>query len=201
MSSKPWPFSEAQMDADSEHERPQSARYIRFGPYQVDRQRQQVMRKGVRLKMHGKVYQVLLALIEKQGQIVTREEIKQALWPGNTYVNYDANVNTTLNKLRQVLGDSSEQPIYIETIPRKGYVFLGQAEYSTAPFAIPVEVEEPDDPAARGKASGAEIGAPPEVSSRWLTVGIIVLILAGILLGAGIATLWMSHVSGGGKFF
>jgi DNA-binding winged helix-turn-helix (wHTH) protein len=159
------------------------------------------MRKGVRLKMHGKVYQVLLALIEKQGQIVTREEIKQALWPGNTYVNYDANVNTTLNKLRQVLGDSSDQPIYIETIPRKGYVFLGQAEYSTAPFPLAPEGEEPGDPAARGKASGAESGAPAEVSSRWLTLGIIVLILAGILLGAGIATLWMSHVSGGGKFF
>lgn len=159
------------------------------------------MRKGTRLKMHGKVYQVLLALIEKQGQIVTREEIKQALWPGNTYVNYDANVNTTLNKLRQVLGDSSERPIYIETIPRKGYVFLGQAEYSTAPFALADEREEPDDPATRERTSGAGIGAPPEVSSRWLTLGIIVLILAGILLGAGIATLWITHFSGGGKFF
>lgn len=159
------------------------------------------MRKGVRLKMHGKVYQVLLALIQKQGQIVTREEIKQRLWPGNTYVNYDANVNTTLNKLRQVLGDSSERPVYIETIPRKGYVFLGQAEYSTAPFAVPEATEEANDSAAQQKSPEEQEGGAGEVSSRWLTIGIIVLILTGIVLGAGIATLWMSHTSGTGKFF
>jgi len=81
-----------------------SSRYIRFGPFQVDQQRQEVSKNGVRLKLQGKVYQVLLALIEKQGEVVTREELRFRLWPADTHVNYDANVNTTVNKLRQALG-------------------------------------------------------------------------------------------------
>jgi len=85
-----------------------NARYIRFGPFQVDQQRQEVCKSGSRLKLQGKVYQVLLALIEKQGEFVTREELRMRLWPADTHVNYDANVNTTVNKLRQALGDSSD---------------------------------------------------------------------------------------------
>src|SRR5215467_15001436 len=89
----------------------QDYRYIRFGPFQIDRQRQQVSRSGTRLKVQGKVYQVLLALISKHGQVVTREELKQALWPSDTHVNFDANVNTTVNKLRQILGHSIDKPV------------------------------------------------------------------------------------------
>src|SRR5215813_9765749 len=106
------------------------SRYIRFGPFQVDQHRQEVTRNGIRLKLQGKVYQVLLALIEKQGEVVTREELRLRLWPADTHVNYDANVNTTVNKLRQALGDSSDKPLYIETIPRKGYSLLVQPEIS-----------------------------------------------------------------------
>src|SRR5215813_5172884 len=95
-----------------------TGRYIHFGPFQIDQQRQEVSRNGSRLKLQGKVYQVLMALIEKPGEVVTREELRQRLWPAETHVNYDANVNTTVNKLRQALGDSSDKPLYIETIPR-----------------------------------------------------------------------------------
>src|SRR5690349_22605125 len=105
-------------------------RYIRFGPFQVDQHREEVTRNGARLKLQGKVYQVLLALIEKQGEVVTREELRVRLWPADTHVNYDANVNTTVNKLRQALNDSSEKPLYIETIPRKGYCLIVQPEVS-----------------------------------------------------------------------
>src|SRR5947209_8532487 len=82
-----------------------TSRYIRFGPFQIDQQRQEVTRNGSRLKLQGKVYQVLMALIEKQGEVVTREELRTRLWPADTHVNFDANVNTTVNKLRQALGD------------------------------------------------------------------------------------------------
>src|SRR6266436_4171856 len=112
-----------------------SSRYIRFGPFQVDQQRQEVSKNGARLKLQGKVYQVLLALIEKQGEVVTREELRFRLWPADTHVNYDANVNTTVNKLRQALGDSSEKPLYIETIPRKGYCLIVPPEFADAPVA------------------------------------------------------------------
>src|SRR4029077_10028827 len=83
--------------------RPFSSRYIRLGPFQVDQRRQEVTKNGVRLKLQGKVYQVLLALIETQGEVVTREEIRVRLWPMDTHVDYDSNVNTAVNKLRRAL--------------------------------------------------------------------------------------------------
>src|SRR5882672_2158843 len=107
-----------------------SGRYVHFGPFRIDQQRQEVTRDGARLKLQGKVYQVLLTLLEKPGEVVTREELRFRLWPADTHVNYDANVNTTVNKLRQALGDSSDKPLYIETIPRKGYCLLVQPEVS-----------------------------------------------------------------------
>ncbi len=109
------------------------ARYIRFGPFQIDQQRQEVTKSGSRLRLQGKVYQVLLALVEKQGDVLTREELRLRLWPNETHVNYDANVNTTVNKLRQALGDSCDKPIYIETVPRKGYCLVVQPEFTEFP--------------------------------------------------------------------
>src|SRR5258706_3813566 len=107
-----------------------SGRYIHFGPFQIDQQRQEVTRNGSRLKLQGKVYQVLLTLLEKPGEVVTREELRIRLWPADTHLNYDANVNTTLNKLRPAPCDSSDQPLYIHTIPRKGYCLLVLPEVS-----------------------------------------------------------------------
>src|ERR1700704_6420128 len=110
-----------------------SGRYVKFGPFRIDQQRQEVTRSGSRLKLQGKVYQILLTLLEKPGEVVTREELRVRLWPADTHVNYNANVNTTVNKLRQALGDSSDKPLYIETIPRKGYCLLVQPEASDKP--------------------------------------------------------------------
>src|SRR5262249_40868354 len=161
--------------------------YVRFGPFHVDRQRQQVTRGGSKLRLQGKVYQVLIVLLQKQGEVVTREELKQALWPADTHVNYDANVNTTVNKLRQALGESTEKPTYIETIPRRGYSFIGTAEFSEAPFETAGGAG-----GGVGHTTGDEAGVPaPPQSNRWLTLIIIGLILAGVLLGAGAATLWI----------
>src|SRR5437867_1759167 len=89
-----------------------TGRYIHFGPFRIDQQRQEVTRNGARLKLQGKVYQTLLTLLEKPGEVVTREELRARLWPADTHVNYDANVNTTVNKLRMALGDSSDKPLY-----------------------------------------------------------------------------------------
>ena len=125
-----------------------TSRYIRFGPFQVDQQRQEVTKNGSRLRLQGKVYQVLLALIEKQGEVVTREELRQRLWPADTHVNYDANVNTTVNKLRQALGDSSDKPLYIETIPRKGYCLIVPPEFADQPMIAAAIPEKPQAPRA-----------------------------------------------------
>ena len=168
------------------------ARYVRFGPFCIDQNRQQVSRNGVRLRLQGKVYQVLMVLLQKQGEVVTREELKQALWPADTHVNYDANVNTTVNKLRQALGESTEKPVYIETIPRKGYSFINTAEFSETPFpAIAGKLRESETLDAGGSGESSHAQAPR--SNKWFTVIIVGLILAGMLLGAGVATYWISH--------
>src|ERR1700688_3703114 len=166
-----------------------TSRYIRFGPFQVDQQRQEVSKNGARLKLQGKVYQALLALIEKQGEVVPREDLRMRLWPADTHVNYDANVNTTVNKLRQALSDSSDKPLYIETIPRKGYCLIVAIELADG--LVAVTAAEPangtNDPKST---SGA--GESPK-SDLWITVGVIGLILAGMLLGAAITKLWIFH--------
>ena len=165
-----------------------SSRYIRFGPFQVDQQRQEVSRNGVRLKLQGKVYQVLLALIEKQGEVVTRDELRLRLWPADTHVNYDANVNTTVNKLRQALGDSSDKPLYIETIPRRGYCLVVRPEFADVPMAV-VAVA-----AANGVNGKAQTESAKSANTDiWMTLGIIGLILGGMLLGAAITKLWIYH--------
>src|SRR5271168_3896950 len=122
---------------------PSGPRFMRFGPFQVDQQRQEVTKNGSRLKLQGKVYQVLVALLDKPGEVVTREELRQRLWPADTHVNYDANVNTTVNKLRQALGDSTEKPLYIETIPRKGYCLVVASEASDV-NAAPAQETAPE---------------------------------------------------------
>src|SRR5205807_2417673 len=81
----------------------------------------------------GKVCQVLVTLLERHGEIVTREELRTRLWGSDTHVNFDANVNTTVNKLRQILGDSNEQSIYVQTIPRRGYSFIAPVEFLDQP--------------------------------------------------------------------
>lgn len=171
-----------------------SGRYIHFGPFQIDQQRQEVSKGGSRLKLQGKVYQVLLALLEKPGEVVTREELRQRLWPAETHVNYDANVNTTVNKLRQALGDSPDNPLYIETIPRKGYCLVVQPDVSNkseASVALrPAAPQESAKPAPE-----PSTGSAFSKSDMWITLGIIGLILAGMLLGAGITRLWISHIT------
>ncbi|HET8966510.1 MAG TPA: winged helix-turn-helix domain-containing protein [Candidatus Acidoferrum sp.] len=107
------------------------SRYLCFGGFQLDTQRELLFKDGSKVRLPGKVFQTLVALLEKPGEVVTREALREKLWPQGTFVNYDANVNTTVNKLRLVLGDSPDQPAYIETIPRLGYCFVGSVERKT----------------------------------------------------------------------
>lgn len=171
-----------------------TGRYIHFGAFQIDQTREEVSRNGTRLKLQGKVYQVLLALLEKPGEVVTREELRQRLWPADTHVNYDANVNTTVNKLRQALGDSSEKPLYIETIPRKGYCLLIEPKVSDRP-ASPIFLQAEPAAASEKNSQHDTSGNVLSKSDIWIVLGVIGLILAGMLLGAGITQLWISHIA------
>jgi DNA-binding winged helix-turn-helix (wHTH) protein len=171
-----------------------SGRYVQFGPFQIDQQRQEVTRHGSRLKLQGKVYQVLLTLLEKPGEVVTREELRMRLWPADTHVNYDANVNTTVNKLRQALGDSSDKPLYIETIPRRGYCLLVQPEISDKSVAA-LYVHDKKIEDSGNAVSQMSGGFTISKSDIWVILGVIGLILAGMLLGAGITRLWITHAA------
>jgi DNA-binding winged helix-turn-helix (wHTH) protein len=171
-----------------------SGRYIHFGPFRIDQQRQEVSREGSRLKLQGKVYQTLIILLEKSGEVVTREELRTRLWPADTHVNYDANVNTTVNKLRQALGDSSDKPIYVETIPRKGYCLLVQPAVSNLPGN---SRHSPTENSAEGSHQSTQAAGPLRFakSDLLIVLGAIGLILAGMFLGAGIMRLWINHAS------
>jgi DNA-binding winged helix-turn-helix (wHTH) protein len=165
------------------------SRYIRFGIFHLDLRREELLRDGTRVKLQGKVFQTLAALLEKPGEVVTREALRVRLWPSDTHVNYDANVNTTVNKLRQVLGDSPEQPAFVDTIPRKGYSFVAKIEYLDHPEPRPVPL-----PSAALAVTGSEsdhrkaetVLPHAALHSKWFTAGVITLILAGVLFGAAL---------------
>ncbi len=176
-----------------------AGRYVHFGPFLLDQQRQEVTQDGAKLKLQGKVYQILVALLEKPGEVVTREELRMRLWPADTHVNYDANVNTTVNKLRQALGDSSENPLYIETIPRKGYCLLVRSDVSDKPGATLLAPYRSSAVSAKEPLGGA-YSFKFLRADFWIILGVIGLILAGMLLGAGIMRLWFFHVSPASAF-
>jgi len=165
-----------------------TSRYVRFGPFHIDQQRQQVYRNGSRLRLQGKVFQVLMVLLQKQGEVVTREELKQALWPADTHVNYDANVNTTVNKLRQALGESTDKPLYIETIPRKGYSFIAKIEYADRPPAseVPPTKESLPVTASAEHAAGKPSFFRTALLSRWFAAGVVTLVIVSMLFGAAL---------------
>jgi DNA-binding winged helix-turn-helix (wHTH) protein len=154
------------------------ARYVRFGSYDLDLQRQELYRDGLRVPLPRKVFEVLLVLIEKPGAIVTREALRARLWPPDSRVNYNANVNTTVNKLRQVLGDSTNQPTFVETIPRRGYSFIAKTQFADEPCA---REERPYLAASSGSLKPV---SPANRQSTWFVIRVAALLLVGILLGA-----------------
>jgi TolB-like protein/DNA-binding winged helix-turn-helix (wHTH) protein/Flp pilus assembly protein TadD len=101
-----------------------SPRLVRFETFEVDLRAGELRKAGVRVKLAGQSFQVLAILLESPGEVVTREELQKRLWP-DTFVDVDHNLNTAINKIREVLGDSAESPRFVETLPRRGYRFIG----------------------------------------------------------------------------
>lgn len=111
------------------------ARVIRFATFEVDLQAGEVHKGGLKLKLSGQPFQVLAILLEHPGAVVTREELQKRLWP-DTFVDVDHNLNTAINKIREVLGDSAENPRFVETLPRRGYRFIHPLVEETATTSI-----------------------------------------------------------------
>jgi len=101
---------------------------LRFGPYEVDLHTHELWKHGVRVKLVGQPFEILAVLVRRPGELVTREELRAQLWPGDTFVDFDHGLNAAVNKLRDALCDSAEDPKYIETLPRRGYRFVAGVE-------------------------------------------------------------------------
>lgn len=99
---------------------------IRFGVFELHLRSGELRKSGIKIKLQEQPFQILVTLLERPGEIVTREELQKRLWPGDTFVDFDLSLNSAVKKLRQALGDDSENPRFIETLYRRGYRFIGQ---------------------------------------------------------------------------
>ncbi len=108
------------------------ARLLRFGVFEVDLQACELRKQGRKIKLQKQPCQILAILLEHSGEVVTREEFRKCLWPSDTFVDFDHSLNTGVMRLREVLADSSENPVFIETLPRRGYRFIAPVDPSGA---------------------------------------------------------------------
>jgi DNA-binding winged helix-turn-helix (wHTH) protein len=161
-----------------------------FGDFELDVQEQRLSRAGQNVKIPGKIYQAMLVLVESPGDLVTRDQIRSRLWPRDALLNYDANVNTTVNKLRQVLGDSSEGSNFIQTVPRRGYSFIAPVRYADAPAVKPSEGRGGDAANARGFAAIGE-ALRSERARIWFTASVVTWLTVAVLFAG--AMLWHAH--------
>src|SRR5215467_8426113 len=101
-----------------------SSAILRFGVFEADLRAGELRKQGKRVKLQEQPFQVLTVLLQRPGEVVTREELRNQNWPPDTFVDFDNSLNTAINKLRETLGDSADNPRFIETLPRRGYRFL-----------------------------------------------------------------------------
>src|SRR5215470_17086648 len=109
-----------------------SNRVFRFGTFEADPRTGELRKQGRRLSLQGHPFEILVMLLERPGELVTRAEIRDRLWPEGTFVDFDHSLNTAVNKVRDALGDSAGNPRFIETLARRGYRFLAPVEADEA---------------------------------------------------------------------
>ena len=182
---------------------------LKFGPFIVDLAAGEVRKNGSRIRLQEKPLRVLMLLAERQGQLVTRTELKQHLWPEDTFVDFETGLNTAVSKLRDALSDKADSPRYIETIPRRGYRFLAPVEFQAraagpAPAAAVPTLDKdhappqvaPAAPAADAKSEApkpplpaASNAKPPARTTIWISLAAAIAIIAIIAGGA----YWLTH--------
>src|ERR1700756_317226 len=116
----------------------------RFGPFEVDLEGRRLLKKGMPIALREQSFQVLAALIERPGEIVTREELRRRLWSSDTFVDFEVALNSAVSRLRDALGDSADSPSFIETIPKRGYRFVVPIAKRPAVAVMPFVNQTPD---------------------------------------------------------
>src|SRR3989442_1747133 len=145
----------------------QSPVILRFGVFEVDVRTGELRKHGGRIKLQEQPFHVLTVLLQRPGEVVTREELRSQNWPADTFVDFDNSLNTAINKLREALGDSADSPRFIETLPRRGYRFIA-----------PVTGV---DGAAAGSAAGVSAATP--IRGRKIVAAVAVVVFAAGISG------------------
>src|ERR1017187_9614851 len=148
------------------------SRVIRFGVFEVDLQEAELRKSGIRIKLQEQPFQILTILLERPGQTVIREELRRQLWPADTFVDFDHSLNSSIKKLREALGDDSENPRFIETLHRRGYRFIAPVDGSRAPA---VERSEQLPPVAAAHSESSSL-------ARWQKWAATVALFVGAML-------------------
>jgi DNA-binding winged helix-turn-helix (wHTH) protein/Tol biopolymer transport system component len=138
---------------------------IRFGAFEVDTRAGELRKNGVRIRLQEQPFQMLLALAEKPGELITREELRAKLWPADTFVDFDHGLNAAINRLRDALGDSAEAPRFVETLARRGYRFIAPVEKLGANKTTSVSVLVNEKAASPGQVS-EPAGTQPDTVDR-----------------------------------
>jgi TolB-like protein/DNA-binding winged helix-turn-helix (wHTH) protein len=149
------------------------SRVIRFGVFEVDLQESELRKSGIRIKLQEQPFQILSMLLERPGQVVSRDELQRRLWPADTFVDFDHSLNASIRKLREALGDRSENPRFIETLHRRGYRFVASVDGAHA-LAAEHDEQLPAPAATRARSQNL---------ARWQRRAVIAACIAAIGLG------------------
>src|SRR5580692_917266 len=172
---------------------PSQSKIVRFGLFEADLERRELRKSGVRFKLNYQPFQILILLLERAGDVVTREEIRQRLWPGNTFVEFDNGLNVAVTKLRTALSDNAENPRFIETVPRQGYRFVAPVSVTSKIAAKPALTEKLNGDAVAPIQTTVVPVPVVQGSQHKLLVGVMIALLAL----AGAATYrWRASLSG-----
>jgi DNA-binding winged helix-turn-helix (wHTH) protein/Tol biopolymer transport system component len=163
---------------------------LSFGTFEVDRESGELLKRGSPLRVQEKPLQLLLLLLEHPGEIVLREDLQRRLWPNGTYVDFDKGLNTAVKKLRYALGDSPDKPVFIETIPRRGYRFIapvsGNSFLPGEPPAVepvfPVVADKTESADSRFESTSDTIVRPVGVRKHWYVLVAFLVATIGIVL-------------------
>src|SRR5215467_13788149 len=151
------------------------SRVVRFGVFEVDLQEEELRKSGIRIKLQDQPFQILTMLLDRPGQTVTRDELRQKLWPADTFVDFDHSLNSSIKKLREALGDDSENPRFIETLHRRGYRFVAPVDGFLTP-AIP-----PGEQSPRGATPHASVKEKFKHWQKWSALAFAIAIFAALL--------------------
>jgi DNA-binding winged helix-turn-helix (wHTH) protein len=120
---------------------------IRFGSFEVDTRAGELRRGGIKVKLSGQPFEVLVALLEKPGRVITREELHEKLWSQDTFVDFEHGLNKAINKVRDALGDDAGNPRFVETLPRRGYRFLAPVIQRAPEISVTETAAQAKEPA------------------------------------------------------